>query len=118
MSKLLAPLELASDQFCPKQKRWQSSMGGGGGDSYKIFNQAEQEAQKMVGESAAQSAFDCTILVIVGSDSAESAQNGINSMLTSTSVFTNEYCNELDNNQFIEGAFRWIVKPLHWISFI
>jgi len=38
-------------------------------------------------------------------------------MLTSTSVFTNEYCNELDNNQFLEGACRWLVRPLHWISF-
>jgi hypothetical protein len=76
--------------------------GASGGDSYKIFNQAEQEAQKMVGESAAQSAFSATILVVVGSDTVESAQGGIDSMLTSTSVFTNEYCNELDNNQFLE----------------
>jgi hypothetical protein len=116
MSKLLAPLGWLVTNFV-QNKSDDNPMGGGGGDSYKIFNQAEQEAQKMVGESAAQSAFDCTILVLVGSDSAESAQNGINSMLTSTSVFTNEYCNELDNNQFLEGAFRWIMKPLHWISF-
>lgn len=38
-------------------------------------------------------------------------------MLTSTSVFTNEYCNELDNNQFLEGAFRWLVKPIHNLAF-
>jgi hypothetical protein len=116
MSKLLAPLGWLVTNFV-QNKSDENPMGAGGGDSYKIFNQAEQEAQKMVGESAAQSAFDCTILVLVGSDSAESAQNGINSMLTSTSVFTNEYCNELDNNQFLEGAFRWLIKPLHWISF-
>ena len=71
----------------------------------------------MVGESAAQSAFSATILVMVGSDTVESAQNGIDSMLTSTSVFTNEYCNELDNNQFLEGAFRWIIRPLHNLAF-
>lgn len=116
MSKLLAPIGWLVTNFV-QNKSDENPMGAGGGDSYKIFNQAEQEAQKMVGESAAQSAFDCTILVLVGSDSAESAQNGINSMLTSTSVFTNEYCNELDNNQFLEGAFRWLIKPLHWISF-
>lgn len=80
-------------------------MGAVGGDAYKIFNQTEQEAQKMVGESAAQSTFDCSIIAIVGSDTEESAQNGINSIITSTSIFTNEYCNELDNNQFLEGAF-------------
>jgi hypothetical protein len=69
-------------------------MGASGGDSYKIFNQAEQEAQKMVGENAAQNAFEASMLVLVGSDSDEAAQNGIDSMLASTSVFTNEYCNE------------------------
>lgn len=116
MSKILAPLGWLVTNFI-QNKNEENPMGAGGGDSYKIFNQAEQEAQKMVGESAGQSAFTCTIMVLVGSDSEESAQNGINSMLTSTSVFTNEYSNELDNNQFLEGAFRWIIKPLHWISF-
>jgi hypothetical protein len=71
----------------------------------------------MVGESAAQSSFSATILVMVGSDTVESAQGGIDSMLTSTSVFTNEYCNELDNNQFLEGAFRWIIQYVHKFSF-
>ncbi|MCB9807397.1 hypothetical protein H6768_06035 [Candidatus Peribacteria bacterium] len=101
MSKILAPLGWLVTNFI-QNKNEDNPLGASGGDSYKIFNQAEQEAQKMVGESAAQSAFDCTILVLVGSDSVESAQNGIDSMLTSTSVFTNEYCNELDNNQFLE----------------
>jgi len=116
MSKILAPLGWLITNFV-QNKNENNAMGASGGDSYKIFNQAEQEAQKMVGESASQSAFNSTILVLVWSDTVESAQNGINSILTSTSVFTNEYCNELDNNQFLEGVFRWIIKPLHWIAF-
>jgi hypothetical protein len=60
----------------------------------------------MVGESAAQNSFEASIIVLVGSNSAESAQNGIDSMLASTSVYTNEYCNGLDNNQMFEGIFR------------
>ena len=116
IGKILAPISWLVTNFV-QNKSEENPMGASGGDSYKIFNQAEQEAQKMMGESAAQSTFDCSILVLVWSDTEESAQNGINSMLTSTSVFTNEYCNELDNNQFLEGAFRWLIRPLHWISF-
>ena len=71
----------------------------------------------MVGESAAQSSFSATILVLVGSDTPEGAQSGIDSILTSTSVFTNEYCNELDNNQFLEGAFGWLVRPYSYLAF-
>lgn len=48
-----------------QNKSEENAMGASGGDSYKIFNQAEQEAQKMMGESAAQSTFDCSILVLV-----------------------------------------------------
>ncbi len=98
-------------------KTGENPMGASGGDSYKIFNQAEQEAQKMVWESASQNTFECTILAIVGSDTYESAQNGINSIITSTSIFTNEYCNELDNNQLIEWTFRWFITKLHLISY-
>ena len=105
LSKLFAPLGWFVTNFIQNKDDGSNAPGASGGDSYKIFNQAEQEAQKMVGESAAQSAFSATILVLVGSDTAEAAQNGIDSILTSTSVFTNEYCNELDNNQFLEGAF-------------
>lgn len=117
LSKLLWPLSWIITNLVQNKGEDSNAPGASGGDSYKIFNQAEQEAQKMVGESAAQNAFSATILVLVWSDSIEWAQNGINSMLTSTSVFTNEYCNELDNNQFLEGAFRWLVKPLHMLAF-
>lgn len=71
----------------------------------------------MVGESAAQNSFEASIIVLVGSNSAASAQNGIDSMLASTSVYTNEYCNSLDNNQMFEGIFRGLVRMIHRISF-
>ncbi len=55
--------------------------------------------------------------MLVGSDNAAGAQNGIDSMLASTSVFTNEYCNNLDNNQILEGIFRPIIRWVHRVSF-
>jgi hypothetical protein len=48
--------------------------GASSGDSYKIFNQAEQEAHKMVGEAASQPAFESNILMIVSSRTFEDAQ--------------------------------------------
>lgn len=47
--------------------------GASGGDAYKIFNQAETEAQKMVGESAGQPGFEASIRILVASDTRESA---------------------------------------------
>lgn len=71
MSKLLAPLGWIVTNFIQNKDDASNATGASSGDSYKIFNQAEQEAQKMVGESAAQSAFSATILVMVGSDTVE-----------------------------------------------
>ena len=42
--------------------------GASGGDAYKIFNQAETEAQKMVGEAAGQPGFETSIRLLVSSD--------------------------------------------------
>lgn len=116
VGKMLAPLGWLVTNFV-QNKADANAMGASGGDSYKIFNQAEQEAQKMVGENAAQNAFEASMLVLVGSDTEQWAQNGIDSMLASTSIYTNEYCNNLDNNQLMEGLFRPIVRFLHKMAF-
>lgn len=71
LSKLFAPLAWIVTNFIQNKDDGSNAPGASGGDSYKIFNQAEQEAQKMVGESAAQSAFSATIIVMVGSDTVE-----------------------------------------------
>ncbi len=38
-------------------------------------------------------------------------------MLASTSIYTNEYCNSLDNNQMIEGIFRPFMRFFHRLAF-
>lgn len=117
IGKILSPIGWLVNNFVQNKPDASNAPWAGGGDSYKIFNQAEQEAQKMVGESAAQNSFEASIIVLVGSNSAETAQNGIDSMLASTSVYTNEYCNSLDNNQMFEGIFRGLVRTIHRICF-
>ncbi len=116
IGKILAPLSWLVDNFI-QNKPDTNAPWASGGDSYKIFNQAEQEAQKMVWENAAQNSFEASIIVLVWSNSSETAQNGIDSMLASTSVYTNEYCNSLDNNQMAEGIFRGIIRTIHRICF-
>lgn len=91
--------------------------GASSGDAYKIFNQAETEAQKMVGESAGQPGFDCSIRILVASDTRTSAHEGLKSLVAANSVFTDEYNNQLDNPQMIEDVFRFIFTPLRFFAY-
>lgn len=91
---------------------WASS-----GDSYKIFNQAETEAHKMVGESAGQPGFEASIRILVASDTSISAHNGLQNLVAATSIFTDEYNNQLDNPQMMEDIFRFIFTPLRYFAF-
>jgi hypothetical protein len=50
---ILSPLYWIAQRLINNEPTQDSSApGASSGDSYKIFNQAEQESQKMVGESA------------------------------------------------------------------
>jgi Type IV secretory system Conjugative DNA transfer len=91
--------------------------GASGGDSYKIFNQAETEAHKMVGESAGQPGFEASIRLLVSSDTRESAHNGLQNLIAATSIFTDEYNNHLDNPQMMEDMLRILFTPLRYFAF-
>jgi len=94
-----------------------SAPGASSGDSYKIFNQAETEAQKMVGESAGQPGFQASIRLLVSSDTRQSAHNALQSLVAATSIFTDEYNNHLDNPQMMEDMFQFIFTPLRYFAF-
>ena len=49
---LLLPISWIFYRLIQNQENDSNAPGATSGDSYKIFNQAETEAQKMVGESA------------------------------------------------------------------
>lgn len=91
--------------------------GASSGDSYKIFNQAEQEAQKMVGESAGQPGFEVSIRVLVASETPQSAEAGLYNLVSSMNIFTDEYNNKLDNPQILENAFQFFFTPLRYFAF-
>lgn len=82
--------------------------GASEGDSYKIFNQAETESQKMMGEAAAQPCFRGSIRILVSTLEETQSLTGLQSIVAASSIFTDEYNNSLDNPQFWEDGLKII----------
>lgn len=106
--------------------QWPDSMVGSSGnnapgasewDAYKIFNQAETEAQKIMGEAAAQPAFKTSVRVLVSSKTHQNSEDWVHAIVAAASIFTDEYNNSLDNPQVLEDAFPWIFTPLRYFGF-
>lgn len=114
---ITAPLSWILFRFVKNEETSSLAPGATSGDSYKIFNQAEQEAQKMVGESAGQPAFEGSIRILVASDTPESTRKGLLNLVAATSIFTDEYNNQLDNPQMVEDTFRFIFTPLRYFAY-
>lgn len=91
--------------------------GASSGDSYKIFNQAETESHKMVGESAGQPGFSSSIRILVSSDTGSSARSALQNLVAATSIFTDEYNNQLSNPQLLEDTFRFFFSPLRYFAY-
>jgi len=96
---------------------WNSAPWASEGDAYKIFNQAETEAQKIMWESASQPAFNSSIRILVSSDDHKKAEQWVHAIVAAASIFTDEYNNSLDNPQFLEDFFAFIFTPLRYIWF-
>ncbi len=90
--------------------------GAASGDSYKIFNQAEQESHKAVGESAGQPGYQASLRLLVSSDDSMSAKNALESLVGAMSMFTDEYNNKLDNPQ-IEDALAFFFAPIRYFAY-
>lgn len=87
------------------------------GDAYKIFNQAEQESQKAVWESAGQPWFQASIRILVASKTLMSAQQWLENLMSTTSIFRDEYNNQLDDPRVTEDLFSFILTPIRYIAF-
>lgn len=71
----------------------------------------------MMGESAGQPGFECSIRILVASDSASSAKNALGSLVAATNVFTDEYNNQLGNPQMIEDPLRFFFTPIRYFAY-
>jgi len=86
-------------------------------DAYKIFNQAETEAQKIMGEAAAQPSFRTSIRVLVSSKTHRKAEQSVHAIVAAASIFTDEYNNSLDNPQIVEDSMPAIFTPLRYFAY-
>jgi len=86
-------------------------------DSYKIFNQAETESQKLMWEAAAQPAFETSIRILVSSKEYIECEQWVHNIVAAASIFTDEYNNSLDNPQIIEDSMPFIFTPLRYFAF-
>lgn len=119
IQSILAPLYWLAQRFINNEPTGGDSgaPGASSGDSYKIFNQAEQEAQKMVGESAGQPGFQASIRILVASDTPQSAESGLYNLVSAMNIYTDEYNNKLDNPQILENMFAFIFTPIRYLAF-
>ena len=86
-------------------------------DSYKIFNQAETESQKLMWEAASQPIFESSIRILVSSKDPKKSEQWIHAIVAAASIFTDEYNNALDNPQILEDAFSKIITKLRYFAY-
>ncbi len=96
---------------------WSNAPWSSGWDRYKIFNQAETEAHKIMWESAGQPSFRASIKLLVSSKNPKNAESWAHAVIGASSIFTDEYNNWLDNPQFIEDVFYFIFTPIRHFAF-
>jgi len=103
----------------PENMVWGSNNAPGASewDAYKIFNQAETEAQKIMWEAAGQPYFTASIRILVSSKTEHNAENWVHAIVAAASIFTDEYNNALDNPQVREDALPFIFTPLRYFGF-
>lgn len=86
-------------------------------DSYKIFNQAETESQKLMWEAASQPVFETSIRILVSSKDKQKSEDWIHAIVAAASIFTDEYNNALDNPQILEDAIPWLITKMRYFAF-
>ncbi len=96
---------------------WSNAPWASWGDSYKIFNQAETESQKLMWEAASQPAFKTSIRILVSSPKEQNCEDGIHAVVAASSIFTDEYNNSLDNPQMVEDALNFMITPIRYFAF-
>lgn len=109
---IVALVSWPQDMVWSENAPWASSW-----DSYKIFNQAETESHKIMWEAAWQPSFRTSIRVLVSSPKPQNAENWVHAVIAASSIFTDEYNNNLDNPQFIEDLLYFIFTPIRYFAF-
>lgn len=73
---------------------------------------SQEDTFNTMAEEAGSVAFEGSIILIVSSDDAAQAKNGIQNLYSAYSVYTDEYGNEFEYPNFKADVFRFISKPI------
>ncbi len=118
IKKIFEPIYWILKRFVENEPPpWANAPWANSWDSYKIFNQAEQEAHKAVWESAWQPWFETSMRILVASKTVESATQWLQNLLSTTSIFRDEYNNQLDDPRITEDVFSFILTPARYLAF-
>ncbi len=86
-----------------------------GGQNMVRMIKSQEDSINTMGEEAATQAFISSFLLISGSnESAQRSESNILNVVASCSVFTDEYNNEFDKNDWKADVFQFFFKPM-WI---
>ena len=114
---LFNPIRIIFEWTDAAIKDWNDAPWASQWDSYKIFNQAETESQKLMWEAASQPIFESSIRILVSSRDKQKSEDWIHAIVAAASIFTDEYNNALDNPQVIEDAIPKLVTKIRYFAF-
>jgi hypothetical protein len=97
------PNEKMIEKFTSTKKWW---------DPLVRMVKAEEEALNIMWEEAGKQAYESSLLLISCSDSQERAKNNILQVVSSFTVYRDEYNNELDHPKLRADVFGFLFKPL------
>ena len=73
---------------------------------------AEEESLNTMAEEAATHAFQAGILLMSSSDDKDSARSNLHNIISTFSIFKDQYANSLDQPEWMADLLGWIMKPL------
>lgn len=76
---------------------------------------AQEDTLNAMAEEAGTRAFETSIMLVISSDDALRAENGLKSVISAYSVYTDEYGNELKYPTTTADIVPWLVKPIRKI---
>lgn len=77
---------------------------------------AKEDYLNSMGEEAGLPFFDSGVLLVTSSDDKKNLEGNIDNIVSATTVYGDEYGNEMEDAQTKGEAFGWFFKPLRKIA--
>lgn len=97
------PSQWLIKRFAPWAQQW---------DPFIRMVKAEEEALNTMWEEAGKHAFQSGLLIMTSSNDKDRLKENMHNVLSSFTVYKDEYNNELDQPEIAADLFGWILKPV------